>query len=170
MIIPAIFKLILNLVRKETIKTLVNKAVFYLIRTMDSIFGGLSDKITCDVCKYSIIIRRTFRLHDPDRDGSHTSKYFYRYDQCEKCGEDYKIEFFTEIGELSGAKSYSYPEHRLEGFCVEDFNIEKIIAKTNNDPQIIRLKRKCRISIEENVEFQNVEFQFGHSSCELCPK
>ena len=48
-------------------------------------------------------------------------------------GKDFKIEFLTQRGVLSGAKSYDYEKHILEGFHIEDFKIDKVNKKNREN-------------------------------------
>ena len=113
-----------------------------------NIANMVEQRFICDCCNYRIQLKDTFRLYDLDENHSGEEELFYRLDSCFKCRARYKIELLTQIGFLSGARYYDYPEHRLEDFHMKDFVINNIVKATENDPQIVTLKRRLKRKIK----------------------
>ena len=112
--------------------------------------------IECNKCGKKIEFLDTFNLYDPEKNNGHKKKYFFRYDSCYNCDERFKVEYLTELGELSGAKYHDYPNYRLEGFKMKDFIVDTVIEQTEYESQIVRLKRRFKLEIhEEDITMVN---------------
>jgi len=109
----------------------------------------LQPGIFCYLCKNKFKLKERFRLHDSNSPEFNTPRYFYRYESCDKCHKQFKIEYFTSVGISSGARSYNYEGNTLEGFLIKDFYIDEVVEENDKAAKILRIKRKCVTNFEE---------------------